>query len=89
MLRRMEVNQSESMVRTTRMTVAMLLAITTIGTTLTGAMENGGIPVDVNPIGMALSGFIVTVGGAMEVDHGQEKVSSCPRFFLIVSMQER
>ena len=70
-LRRMEVNQSESMVRTTRMTVAMLLAITTIGTTLTGAMENGGIPVDVNPIGMATSGFTVTVGGAMEVDHGQ------------------
>ena len=70
-LRRMEVNQSESMVRTTRMTVAMLLVITTIGTTLTGAMENGGIPVDVSPIGMALSGFIVTVGGAMEVDHGK------------------
>ena len=73
MLRRMEVNQSESMVRTTMMTVAMLLVITTIGTTLTGAMESGGIMVDVNPIGMVTSGFTVTNGGAMEVDHGQEK----------------
>ena len=71
MLRRMAVNQSKSMVRTTRMTVAMLLVITTNGTTLTGAMENGGILVDVNLIGMATSGFTVTVGGAMEVDHGQ------------------
>ena len=70
-MRRMEVNQSESMVRTTRMTVAMLLVITTTGTTLTGAI--GGIMVDVNPIGMATSGFTVTNGGAMEVDHGQEK----------------